>query len=127
MAGQRSGWDGLNAAHREQLLALGLTPPALADTATAEAGATAVAVPEGPRPKRRREQAWAIAVGAAAAYRARARLRPDVRQIRRYSPSLGKIRRRARGAGTTVENMRLPRDARPAAATFAAGVARDDQ
>ncbi|OPC76423.1 hypothetical protein B4N89_47320 [Embleya scabrispora] len=70
VARQRSGWDGLNAAQREQLLALGLTPPALADTAgSAEAGA--VAVPDGPRPKRTREQAWAITVGAAAAYRAR--------------------------------------------------------
>ncbi|MFI1386646.1 Helicase associated domain protein [Embleya sp. NPDC020886] len=69
VARQRSGWDGLNAAQRERLLALGLTAPALVDTA-AEAGA-AVPVPGGPRPKRTREQAWAIAMGAAAAYRAR--------------------------------------------------------
>ncbi|MFE3205746.1 helicase associated domain-containing protein [Embleya sp. NPDC059237] len=70
VARQRSGWDDLNQAQREQLLALGLTPPAMLDTAAAEAGA-AVPVPDGPRPRRTREQAWAIAVGAAAAYRAR--------------------------------------------------------
>ncbi|MFI1585594.1 Helicase associated domain protein [Embleya sp. NPDC020630] len=74
VARQRSGWDGLNEPQREQLRALGLTPPATADTAEAEAeaaAAVAVAVPDGPRPKRTREQAWAIAVAAAAAYRAR--------------------------------------------------------
>jgi len=69
VARQRSGWDDLNQAQRERLLALGLTPPASVDAA-AEAKA-AVPVPDGPRPKRTREQAWAIAVGAAAAYRAR--------------------------------------------------------
>ncbi|MFE3199154.1 helicase associated domain-containing protein [Embleya sp. NPDC059237] len=68
VARQRSGWDGLNAAQREQLLALGLTQPAMVDTSAA---GVAVAVADGPRPKRTREQAWAIAVGAAAAYRAR--------------------------------------------------------
>ncbi|MFE3199152.1 helicase associated domain-containing protein [Embleya sp. NPDC059237] len=73
VARQRSGWDGLNEPQREQLRALGLTPPAAADTAAAEAEAEAAAVPvpDGPRPKRTREQAWAIAVAAAAAYRNR--------------------------------------------------------
>ncbi|MFE5325458.1 hypothetical protein ACFRCG_03430 [Embleya sp. NPDC056575] len=44
VARQQSGWDGQNAAQREQLLALGLTPPATVDTAATEAEA---AVPEG--------------------------------------------------------------------------------
>ncbi|MFI1386316.1 helicase associated domain-containing protein [Embleya sp. NPDC020886] len=66
---QRSGWDGLNAARRERLLALGPTAPTLVDTA-AEAGAVP-ALPEGPRPKRTREQAFTIALSAAKAYRAR--------------------------------------------------------
>ncbi|MFE3206154.1 Helicase associated domain protein [Embleya sp. NPDC059237] len=68
VARQRSGWDGLNTAQREQLRALGLTPPATVDAA---AETEAAAVPDGPRPKRTREQAWAIAVAAAAAYRTR--------------------------------------------------------
>ncbi|MFI6588366.1 Helicase associated domain protein [Embleya sp. NPDC050493] len=70
VARQRSGWDGLNEPQREQLLALGLTPPATVDAAAAEAPA-AVPVPDGPRPKRTREQAFTIALSAAAAYRAR--------------------------------------------------------
>ncbi|MFI1583731.1 hypothetical protein [Embleya sp. NPDC020630] len=63
----------MNAAQREQLLALGPAPSALVDTAgSAEAGAAvAVSVPDGPRPKRTREQALTIAVDAAAAYRNR--------------------------------------------------------
>ncbi|MEU0940225.1 helicase associated domain-containing protein [Embleya sp. NPDC005971] len=50
VARQRSGWDGLNAAQREQLRALGLTPPATVDTSAAEAEAAAVPVPDGPGP-----------------------------------------------------------------------------
>ncbi|MGC0423474.1 helicase associated domain-containing protein [Embleya sp. AB8] len=73
VARQRSGWDRLNEAQRERLLALGLTPPTPVDTAAtgADAGEAAVPMSDGPRPKRTREQAWTIALGAAAAYRAR--------------------------------------------------------
>ncbi|MFI1585591.1 helicase associated domain-containing protein [Embleya sp. NPDC020630] len=44
VARQRSGWDGLNEPQREQLVALGLTPPAAVD---AVAEAAAVPVPDG--------------------------------------------------------------------------------
>ncbi|MEU0940802.1 hypothetical protein [Embleya sp. NPDC005971] len=46
---RRSGWDRLNEAQREQLLAPGLTPPAMVDTAATEAGVV-VPASDGPKP-----------------------------------------------------------------------------